>query len=168
MRIQHFVIGLLIAIALNASAQNIIKGNYAIKNVQTSKLLRPKDANKNLSAEMVLYMPSNWKCMTWEFIHIDSNYYKLRNLFTDKTFQPIREKAVQGNFIEQQNITDGAMQIWEFIPQKEGKYSIRLKGSDLYLTPVDKTGATNSRIFLDKKTPSSIQLWTIYEQSPDI
>jgi len=65
----------------------VIKGTYAIKNVQTGMLLRIKDASKANGTPLVSYNPVNWKCMTWDFQHKEDNTYQLRNLFSGKTFQ---------------------------------------------------------------------------------
>ena len=59
----------------------IIKGTYAIKNVQTGMLLRIKDANKKNGTLLVAYTPTDWKCMTWDFKHIEGQTYQLENLF---------------------------------------------------------------------------------------
>ncbi|MFC3362477.1 RICIN domain-containing protein [Pedobacter fastidiosus] len=69
----------------------IIKGNYAIKNVQTGMLLRVKDASGKNGTPLVAYDPQNWKCMTWDFKNVDGNTYQLLNLFTSKTFQPKKD-----------------------------------------------------------------------------
>jgi hypothetical protein len=66
----------------------VIKGNYAIKNVQTGMLLRVKDAASTNGTPLVMYYPENWKCMTWSFKNIGANTYQLQNLLTNKTFQP--------------------------------------------------------------------------------
>ena len=83
-----------------ASAQ-VINGNYAIKNVQTGMLLRVKDANGKNGTPLVLYNPENWKCMTWDFKHIDGNTYQLQNLLTNKTFQP-KSAPAAGTALEEQ------------------------------------------------------------------
>ncbi|PWS28752.1 hypothetical protein DHW03_02610 [Pedobacter yonginense] len=143
----------------------VIKGNFAIKNVQTGMLLRVKDASGKNGTPLVAYDPQNWKCMTWDFRNIDGNTYQLRNLFTNKTFQPKKEVDAKINLEEQPLVLGDANQQYEFIPV-ERAYLIKLKGTDLYLTPEDKKGSTNSNIILAKKTNSKDQYWTIYEQSP--
>jgi len=147
-----------------ANAQ-IIKGNYAIKNVQTGMLLRVKDASNKNGTPLVAYDPQNWKCMTWDFKNVDGNTYQLRNLFTGKTFQPKKSTETLFNLEEQPLVTGDVNQQYEFIAVGSA-YMIKLKGTELFLTPEDKKGSTNSNIVLAKKTNTKDQYWTIYEQSP--
>jgi hypothetical protein len=150
---------------LVVSAQQI-KGTYAIKNEQTGMLLRVKDARSDNGTPLVAYYPENWKCMTWDFQHVEGNTYKLKNLFTSKTFQPMAE-ANAGVALEEQPLnTDNATQQYEFEPIDKDTFLIKLKGTDLYLTPSDKKGSVNSKIILAKKTNTKDQYWDIYQQSP--
>ncbi|QEM12821.1 RICIN domain-containing protein [Mucilaginibacter rubeus] len=151
--------------ALAVSAQQI-KGTYAIKNEQTGMLLRVKDAQSANGTPLVAYYPENWKCMTWDFQHVEGNTYKLKNLFTNKTFQPVAE-ANAGVALEEQPLNaDNATQQYEFEPIDKDTFLIKLKGTDLYLTPSDKKGSVNSKIILAKKTNTKDQYWDIYQQSP--
>lgn len=143
-----------------------IEGNYAIKNLKTGKLLRPEGANKADMTNIVLYTPTNWKCLTWEFIPVSDETYQLKNLFTSKTFYgteaengiyPLKQVALQKNDPEQS---------WTFERVEEGVYRIRLKERPLYITPMDDTGMTNTHVVLAPKTAGELQLWTIYEQDP--
>jgi hypothetical protein len=59
----------------STSFSQVIKGTYAIKNVETGMLLRIKDANKKDGTPLVAYSPVNWKCMTWDFIHVEGQSY---------------------------------------------------------------------------------------------
>ncbi|GAB3718230.1 hypothetical protein GCM10027592_60950 [Spirosoma flavus] len=146
-----------------------IHGHFAIKNVQTGLLLRVQDAKKADGTPLVAYSPVNWKCVTWDFVHIEANTYQLRNLFTSKTFQPETGKATEGAKLEQQPLVNAQVnQEYEFIPSGKDTYRIKLKGSDLYITPADSQGSVNSRIILAGKSSSKAQLWTIYEQDPQI
>ncbi|SEM96550.1 hypothetical protein SAMN05192574_10217 [Mucilaginibacter gossypiicola] len=150
---------------LAVSAQQI-KGTYAIKNEQTGMLLRVKDAQSANGTQLVAYYPENWKCMTWDFQHVEGNTYKLKNLFTSKTFQPVAE-ANAGIALEEQPLNaDNANQQYEFEPIDKDTFLIKLKGTDLYLTPSDKKGSVNSKIILAKKTNTKDQYWDIYLQSP--
>ncbi|UOE50033.1 RICIN domain-containing protein [Mucilaginibacter sp. SMC90] len=150
---------------LTVMAQQI-KGTYAIKNEQTGMLLRVKDARAENGTPLVAYYPENWKCMTWDFQHVGGNTYKLKNLFTSKTFQPVAE-ATAGVALEEQPLnTDNATQQYEFEPIDKDTFLIKLKGTDLYLTPSDKKGSVNSKIILAKKTNTKDQYWDIYQQSP--
>jgi hypothetical protein len=154
-----------VACCFAVSAQQI-KGTYAIKNEQTGMLLRVKDARSENGTPLVAYNPENWKCMTWDFQHVEGNTYKLKNLFTSKTFQPVAE-ANPGVALEEQPLNaDNANQQYEFEPIDQDTFMIKLKGTDLYLTPSDKKGSVNSKIILAKKTNTKDQYWDIYQQSP--
>lgn len=145
----------------------VIQGTYAIKNVQTGMLLRIKDANGKNGTPLVAYSPVSWKCMTWDFKHVDGNTYQLRNLFTSKTFQPKEGTAVEGITLEQQPLVNAqANQQYEFISVKKDVYLIKAKGTALYITPVDKDGTIDTGIKLSPKDGSKLQQWTIYEQKP--
>ena len=151
----------------STSFSQVIKGTYAIKNVETGMLLRIKDANKKDGTPLVAYSPVNWKCMTWDFIHVEGQSYQLKNLFTGKTFQP-KNKIAEGSSLEQQPLSTEANQQYEFAQIKNDVYIIKLKGTELYVTPADKNGSTNSEIILEKKIDGPLQQWTIYIQHPEI
>ena len=151
--------------SLFASSQDI-KGNYAIKNVQTGMLLRVKDAASKNGTPLVAYYPENWKCMTWNFKKTDANTYQLQNLFTSKTFQPVALAGANVAFEEQPFAQGDKKQQYEFINVKKDTYLIKLKGTDLYVTPADAKGAVNSAIILAAKHNTADQQWFIYEQAP--
>jgi hypothetical protein len=151
--------------ALFTAAQDI-KGNYAIKNVQTGMLLRIKDANSKTGTPIVAYYPENWKCMTWDFKKTDANTYQLRNLFSNKTLQPVSLAAADVAFHEQPLIPGDEKQQYEFIAVKKDTYLIKIKGADLYITPADPKGEVNSAIILAAKKGTPDQQWFIYEQAP--
>jgi hypothetical protein len=143
-----------------------IKGTYAIKNVATGMLLRIKDANNANGTPLVAYDPVNWKCMTWDFHHVEGQVYQLQNLFTGKTFEA-KSKASEGVSLEQQPLEiNAALQEYEFVPVGKNIYLIKLKDTGLYLTLSDSNGSTNSAIILAKKSNDKLQQWTIYEQHP--
>ena len=115
------------------------------------------------------YSPVNWKCVTWDFQHTEGQVYRLKNLFTGKTFQPADSVVKDGVVLEQQPLLVGKQnQEYEFIAVEKNKYLIRLKNTDFYITPSDAKGAANSAIMLAKKTEGNLQQWTIYEQHPDL
>ncbi|MCC8423464.1 RICIN domain-containing protein [Mucilaginibacter sp. UR6-11] len=143
-----------------------IRGNYAIKNVQTGMLLRVKDAGSKNGTPLVAYYPENWKCMTWNFKKTDANTYQLQNLLTHKTFQPVKPAGADVPFDEQPLVPGDTRQQYEFILVKKATYLIKLKGTELYVTPADSQGALNSAIILAAKKNTPDQLWTIYEQAP--
>jgi hypothetical protein len=143
-----------------------IKGVYAIKNIKTGMLLRVKDASNRNGTPLVAYNPQNWKCMTWEFQSKGENTYQLKNLYTNKTFQPLGE-AKDAVVMEQQPlVVDATNQQYEFIKVKKDTYLIRLKSTELYLTPADSEGSMNSPIILTNKKNDSLQQWSIYLQNP--
>ena len=145
----------------------IIKGTYAIKNMQTGMLLRIKDANTANGTPLVAYHPVNWKCMTWNFNHVEGQTYQLKNLFSNKTFQP-KAAATEGVALEEQPLVNKqATQQYEFIPIDKNVYKIKLKGTELYVTPSDAKGSDNSQIMLAANQNGKLQQWTIYEQNPE-
>ena len=146
----------------------VIKGTYAIKNVQTGMLLRIKDANKTDNTPLVAYNPVNWKCVTWNFNHVEGQTYMLENLFTGKTIQSTNGIPAAGDALKQQPVKNTTIQQYEFIPVEKNVYLIKLKGTDLYITPSDEKGTVNTPIILSKKDGSKLQQWTIYEQHPDM
>lgn len=166
--IRLFLASAVIFFSISCSSQ-VIKGTYAIKNAETGMVLRIKDASNKNGTPLVSYTPVNWKCVTWDFQHIEGETYQLKNLFTGKTFQPINKKITSGTAMEQQpieaNLTE---QEYEFIPVEKNSYLIKLKNSDLYLMPSDHKGSVNSAIILAEKTGTKLQQWTIYEQHPKI
>jgi len=156
----------LLLFSVIGSAQ-VIEGTFAIKNVETGMLLRIKDANGANGTPLVAYSPVNWKCVTWDFKHVDGQTYQLKNLFTNKTFQSKKGVAAEGVLLEQQPLVPAqANQQYDFIAVEKNVYLIKATGTDLYVTPVDKNGATDTDIMLAKKNGSKLQQWTIYLQRP--
>ena len=161
---KQLIAAILLILSSVVTAQ--IEGTYVIKNVETGKALRPKSAGKADGVPVILFTPTNWKCMTWDFQSQGGNAYQLKNLFTSKTFQTA-DVATTGDAIVQQAFVKGKkIQIWEFEPVSEGVYKIKKQGTNLYLTPADKTGAVNSAVVLKEDMSSPLQHWTIYEQHP--
>ncbi len=158
---------LFMALPLAMLAQSI-DGNFAIKNVETGMLLRPEGANNADNTPIVLYSPTNWKCLTWDFIATDEeDTYQLRNLFTSKTFFPDAGQKESGTALKQIELEQGNKdQQWVFEVNDDETYRIKLKNTELYITPHDKSGAFNSKVVLKEKMDGKLQLWTIYEQSP--
>lgn len=162
---KRLLLILLISYSFFASSQ-VIKGNYAIKNVQTGMLLRIKDAASKNGTPLVAYYPENWKCMTWNFKKTDTNTYQLQNLLTNKTFQPVAAAGDNVAFEEQPFAAGDSKQQYEFINVKKDTYLIKLKGTGLYVTPADSKGTVNSAIVLAAKRNTTDQQWFIYEQAP--
>lgn len=167
-KVIHAGIIIIFCISCSTCFSQVIKGTYAIRNVQTGMLLRIKDASTKDGTPLVAYSPVNWKCMTWDFKHIHGQTYQLKNLFTSKTFQSESSIASDGASLEQRPIRENELnQQYEFIPIEKNSYLIKLTDKDLYLTP-SNNGATNSVIILAKRINSKLQQWTIYEQHPEI
>ena len=158
---------LLLCLFATSGFAQVIKGTYAIKNSQTGLVLRVQDAQKSNGAPIVSYSPVNWKCVTWDFRHVDGNTYQLRNLFTSKTLQPTAASPTVGVSLEQQPLTPfQTNQEYEFFPAGKDSYRIRLKGTELYITPTEGAGSVNSKVILTGKTVSTNQIWVIYQQEP--
>ena len=164
---QFSLLPILLLLLHIVSFAQVIQGTYAIKNVQTGMLLRIKDANGKNGTPLVAYSPVNWKCMTWDFKHVEGQTYQLKNLFTSKTFQPREIMPAEGVTLEQQPLVAAQVnQLYDFIPIEKYIYLIRAKGTELYVTLIDKDGTTDTGITLAKKNGAKLQQWTIYEQKP--
>jgi len=158
-------ISLILISVLSGSVAQEIKGRFAIQNIQTGKNLRPYEAMSENGNKIVLYPHVEWKCMTWEFIHIRNNMYNLRNLFTGKTFQP-SGKVMTGATLVQQPLSNDTLQCWVFEKANENSYYIKLKGTSLYITPSESN--TNSVILLKPKAQNLMQSWRLVAQDPDM
>src|ERR1700743_1538307 len=156
---------LLLACIITTRAQTI-QGTYHIKNGQNGMFLRIKDANTKDGTPLVAYDPEDWKCMTWDFKHIDANTYELKNLLSGKTFEPAGAISAGTALHEEPMNATGNNQQYEFEPAGQNIYLIKLKGTDLYITPSDEKGTVNSAIILAPRSGGKLQQWTIYQQSP--
>jgi hypothetical protein len=160
------IILLILASSIITAHAQVIHGNYAIKNAQTGMLLRVKDANNADGTPLVAYYPENWKCMTWDFKHIEGNTYQLQNLLTNKTFQAASTPVADAPLKELPFTAGKDVQEYVFEDAGNNTYRIKLKGTDLYVTPSDKKGSVNSQIILAAKTDEKFQQWLIYPQAP--
>lgn len=139
------------------------KNTYAIQNVETGKNLRPLDAGTEDGTKIILYDPHDWECMTWQLIQVDESTYLVKNLFTEKTFQPASiERSDAG--LAQQELGGSRLQYWEFLKQPDDTYAVRLKGTDLYLTGAAQE--TNSPATLTPRQASRAQAWRLVSQTP--
>lgn len=162
---QYFLLFLFLFAGLVSAFTQTISGTYAIKNVQTGLLLRVKDANGKNGTPLVAYSPENWKCMTWNFRHVEGNTYQLQNLFTNKTFEPVSDSEQKQMTLQEQPLEPKKNQQYEFI--KEGDYYfIRLKDTGFYITSPGNEVEVNAKILLMRKNNSNMQRWTIYTQNP--
>jgi hypothetical protein len=155
----------IIFISINLTAQTI-SGTFAIQNIKTGKNLRPYEAGSQDGNNIVLYNHVEWKCMTWDFIHIDGDTYQLKNLFTSKTFQPLGNTSAGCTLVQRKLDPARVEQEWEFVSAGKNSYYIRLKGTGLYITISDASGMTNSSIILQPKKDTDLQLWKLVRQNP--
>lgn len=136
---------------------------YAIQNVQTGKCLRVHDANYHDNAKTILYPHHNWECITWEMIQIEDSTYLLKNLYTQKTFEPVSAPK-PGVSLWQKPLGGSKNQYWEFLKQADDTYLIRLKGTELYITI--SSAEDNSELVLHLLSNSNSQRWKLVLQTP--
>lgn len=136
---------------------------FAIQNVQTGKDIRVHNADYHDDAKTILYPHHNWECITWEMIQLPDSSYLLKNLYTQKTFEPV-SSPTQGVTLWQKSLGGSKYQYWEFIKQSDETYLIRLKGTDLYITT--SSNKDNSEIILLPKQNTNTQLWRLVRQNP--
>lgn len=139
------------------------ENTFAIQNVETGKALRPLNAQYENGVELISYPIQNWECITWEFIEIDEITFLLKDLFTEKTFQP-KSAPKDGVGLWQQSLGGTPLQHWEFLKQADETYLIRLKGTELYITA--SSDETNSPVILKTKSDAKKQLWKKIRQTP--
>jgi hypothetical protein len=172
MKIIFFIPLVLIALSAIVFGPRIYKdvkkklnyaNTYAIQNVGTGKDIRVYNAGNKDGTKIILYSHNNWECMTWQFIQLEDNTYLLKNLYTQKTFEP-SVSPQSGVDLWQQNLGGSRQQYWEFIKQPDETYLIRLKDTELYVTVT--SGGNNSPIVLMTKQDSDNQLWKLVRQNP--
>ncbi|MGC3998225.1 MAG: hypothetical protein QM767_12385 [Anaeromyxobacter sp.] len=139
------------------------QNTYAIQNVQSGKDLRPLDAGIEDGTGVILYDHHDWECMTWQLIQLEGDTYLVKNLFTQKAFQPGSLDASDGALL-QQTMGGTRLQHWEFLKQPDETYLIRLRGSELYLTAPGQD--TNSPARLLPRRDSRNQAWRLVRQTP--
>lgn len=136
---------------------------YAIQNVETDKCIRPYNAENGDGIKIISYSLHNWECITWQLIELEDNTYLLKNLYTQKTFEPSSTPA-DGAGLWQQTLGGSRFQYWEFIKQSDETYLIRLKNTELYLTST--SDENDSVIVLTARNNSKSQLWRLIRQNP--
>jgi len=139
------------------------KNTYAIQNVQSGKNLRPLDAGTDDGTQLILYDHREWECMTWQLIQLNGDVHLVKNLFTQKTFQPASPDGSDAG-LWQQELGGSPLQYWEFLRQEDDTYLIRLQQTDLYLT--GSSEETNSPVALMPRQSSRNQLWRLVRQTP--
>ncbi|WP_152616816.1 RICIN domain-containing protein [Flavihumibacter solisilvae] len=139
------------------------QNTYAIQNVSSGMCVRPLDAGYKNGNEIIAYNHKDWECVTWEMIEIGDSAFLLKNLFTEKTFQP-KSGPKPGVGLWQQTLGGTPLQHWEFIRQPDETYLVRLKSTELYLTISSK--AENAPIVLMPLEKSDRQRWKLIRQTP--
>lgn len=139
------------------------ENTYAIQNVASEMCVRPLAAGYKNGNEIIGYSHKNWECVTWEMIAIGENTYLLKNLFTEKTFQPKAEPKA-GVGLWQQSLGGTALQHWEFIKQPDETTLIRLKNTELYLTISAKE--EDAALILMPLDNTDKQKWRLIRQTP--
>ena len=138
------------------------ENTFAIQNIKTGKDIRVYNAGNNNETKIILYSHYNWECITWQLIQLEENTYLLKNLYTQKTFEPSAVPQ-SGVGLWQQTLGGSRLQYWEFIKQIDETYLIRLKDTELYLTVT--SDENNSDIVLMTKQNSDSQLWKLVRQN---
>lgn len=139
------------------------ENTYAIQNVSSGTCLRPLDAGYKNENQIIGYDHQNWECITWEMIALGDNTYLLKNLFTEKTFQP-QSGPKAGVALWQQPLGGTPLQYWEFLKQPDGTALIRLKDTDLYVTISSKD--VNAAVILMPLNNGDEQKWQLIGQTP--
>jgi len=135
---------------------------YAIQNIKTGKDIRVHNAGIEDERRITLYTHHNWECITWQFIEVEDNTFLLKNLYSQKSFQP--SKAPQEGVTLWQQPLGGSLQFWEFIKQSDEAYLIRLKGTELYVTI--SAEENHSDIILMPLKNLTDQQWKLIPQQP--
>lgn len=138
---------------------------YAIQNVAVGKDIRVYDAQNEDGTPIILYDHHNWECITWQLIGIEENVFLLKNLYTQKGFQPV-STPMAGVKLHQQTLGGYPYQQWEFVSCEDSTFHIRLRGTELYLTVT--SGENNSDIVLMPMQKNESQLWKLIRQNPVI
>lgn len=136
---------------------------YAIQNAGTGKDIRVYNVGVEDETGIILYSHNRWECLTWQFILLEDNTYLLKNLATQKTFEPVSPPK-EGVGLWQKPLGGSRLQYWKFIKQPDGKYLIQLKGTELYLSAT--SDEDNSPIVLMPRQESDRQLWRLIKQNP--
>lgn len=146
-----------------ATENETLTSSYAIRNVKARKCVRPYRARTHTENPVILYPRRKWKCITWRFLPVGENAYRLQNLYTEMTLQP-QHAPEPGTPMWQQPLAEKSGPVWEFLLQPDGQYEIRLQGTALYLTISSES--TNTPIVLDWHRGTSDQRWELFEQHP--
>ncbi len=141
------------------------KNTYAILNAKSGMAIRVHNAEIDDGAKIILYPHHNWECTTWQFIQLEENKFLLKNLYTQKTFQPSMSPQFNAD-LQQTTLGGSTLQYWELEQQPDEAYRIRLSNTDLYITSISDT--TNSVLLLRPRSDETGQFWKLIRQNPII
>ena len=174
MKIAFFSLLAFIIIAAIVFGPRVIKdiqkkqnyaNTYAIQNVGTDKCLRPYNAGNDDGIKIISYSLHDWECITWQLIGLEDNTFLIKNLYTQKSFQP-SSNPESGVGLYQQTLGGSRLQYWELIMQSDERYLIRLKDTELYITTT--SDENDSDIILMPLQDSDSQRWKLIRQNPII
>lgn len=137
--------------------------SFQIQNSKSNKTIRPYNAQLENGNAIIQYELKNWECTTWQTIEIEPNIFLLKDLYTQKTFQPFNLPK-EGARLYQVPMGGSKLQHWEFIKQDKDQYYIRLKDYNLYITSI--YNEVNEPLVLEKLNKSKNQLWKLNSQQP--
>lgn len=150
-------LAVLIVMSLQIHAQTVQPGSYQVQNKATGLVLRPLDANGANGTPIVVYPPTSWKCMTWDFKPAkDAGAFLLWNYFTSKTFTTTT--SAQNAPLVETPMDTAKLKGFRFVPAGNGFYRIE-DASGLVLT-VDGDDV-NARVVLKKWNGDAKQLWKL-------
>lgn len=170
--ISSIVFGIVLTVGIVAVSTRVRKdikkklafeNTYAIQNVASGMCVRPFDAGYNNGNKIIAYSHKDWECITWEMVSLGENTYLLKNLFTEKTFQP-KSEPKPGVELWQQSLGGTPLQYWEFIKQADATTLIGLKNTQLYLTISSKE--ENAPLILMPLDNNPAQKWKLIRQTP--
>ena len=135
---------------------------YLLENKAFGRCLRIKDAAYVDDTPIILYDSHNWECCTWQVIGIDGDEVFLKNLYSQKAFQPTA--LDDGAGLVQRNLGGEPLQHWILERVAESEYRIKSKYAPLYLTGM---GAENNvPVVLKADDGSDAQVWKATRQNP--
>jgi len=143
MRTLLLAFALMVSMTCRASAADSPEATtYQIRNVKHQELLRPRDANSADGTAIVLYPAQPWKCMTWRLQPIAGPAFRLKNLFTSKTFSASADTNAPQRLVTQVPVTPDAAGLcsWQFVKLADGHYKIIEARSGQALTAVKTDG----------------------------
>lgn len=135
---------------------------FAIQNIASGKNLRPFEAGRQDSNQIVLYDHYSWKCLTWTFKQVGPDRYRLTNYYTGKTLDAASKPAAGVSLVQHETVPNSLG--WEFVAQPGDSYAIRMAGTELYVTAA--SGKTNTPITLAPFTNADSQKWRLVPQRP--